>query len=113
MIFNDVAYAMAPPPGGGETSVFETIMGFAPMIIIIVIFYLLVFRPQQKKQAETRQMIENIKEGDNILTVGGLYGTVVRIKDEVLTVQVADGVKIKINRNYVAGLKNTEVEKPS
>lgn len=112
MIFSDVAYAMAPPPGT-EASPIEAIMGFAPMILILVIFYFLVFRPQQKKQADVRKMIDGLKEGDNVLTTGGMYGTVVKIKDEVLTLQVGEDVRIKVNRNYVAGLKDSEAEKPS
>jgi len=95
---------MSPPPGA-QPSGFDMIMGFAPMIALFVIFYFLLIRPQQKKKQETDNMIKNLREGDNVLTSGGLYGTIIKVKDEVLTLQVADNVKIKVNRNYVASLK--------
>jgi len=99
-----VAYAMAPPPGA-EPGPLDAIMSFAPLIILVVIFYFFLFRPQQKKRQETQEMISSIKEGDNILTSGGIYGTVVKVKEDTLTLQVADNVKIKINRNYVSSRK--------
>jgi preprotein translocase subunit YajC len=99
-----VAFAMAPPPGA-ETGSLDIIMSFAPLIILAVIFYFFLFRPQQKKRQDTDNMIKNLKEGDNVLTTGGIYGTIVKIKDEILTLQVSDNVKIKLNRHYVASLK--------
>ena len=105
-IFDGVAYAMAPPPGATDVGIFETIMNFAPLILLVAIFYFLIFRPQQKKQKDVRKMIENLKEGDSVLTQGGIYGTISKIKDDVLTLQVADGVKIKVSRSYVVGLKS-------
>jgi preprotein translocase subunit YajC len=51
-------------------------------------------------------MLDNLKEGDSILTQGGLYGTIVKIKEDVATIQIADGVKVKINRAYIVGLKS-------
>lgn len=104
-IFGGVAYAMAPPPGA-EVTTFDTIMSFAPLVLLVAIFYFLLFRPQQKKQQDTRKMVENLKEGDSILTTGGVYGTISKIKDDVLTLQVAEGVKVKVNRAYVVGLKS-------
>lgn len=95
---------MAPPPGA-DVTMFDTMMSFAPLVLLVAIFYFLLFRPQQKKQQDARKMIENLKEGDSILTTGGVYGTISKIKDDVLTLQVAEGVKIKVNRAYVVGLK--------
>lgn len=99
-----IAFAMGPPPGtqGGS---FDTFMGFVPIIAIFVIFYFLLIRPQHKKQKDHQDMLNSLKEGDNILTSGGLYGTVVKIKDNVLTVQIAENIKVKIDRGYVATLK--------
>lgn len=104
-IFGGVAYAMAPPPGA-EVTTFDTIMSFAPLVLLVAIFYFLLFRPQQKKQQDTRKMIEGLKEGDSVLTQGGVYGTISKMKDDVLTLQVAEGVKLKVNRAYVVGLKS-------
>jgi preprotein translocase subunit YajC len=104
-MFVGTAYAIAAPPGA-EVTTFDTIMSFFPLLILLGIFYFFLFRPQQKKQKETRAMLENLKEGDSIMTQGGIYGTVAKIKDEVITLTVAENVKIKVNRAYVTGLKN-------
>ena len=61
-----------------------------PMILIFVIFYFLLIRPQRKKDKEAKKMLENLKVGDRICTIGGIYGTIVRIKDEVLTIEVGE-----------------------
>ena len=61
-----------------------------PMILIFVVFYFLLIRPQRKKDKEAKQMLESLKVGDRICTIGGIYGTIVRIKDDVLTVEVGE-----------------------
>ena len=63
---------------------------FLPMILIFVIFYFMLIRPQRKKDKEAKQMLENLKVGDRICTIGGIYGTIVRIKDDVLTIEVGE-----------------------
>lgn len=103
-MFSGTAYAMAPPPGS-EPSGFDMVMSFAPLIILVFIFYFLIIRPQNKKQQETKEMIGNLKEGDNIMTSGGLMGTITKVKDDIITLKVAEDVKVKINKTYVASLK--------
>ena len=61
-----------------------------PMILIFVVFYFMLIRPQRKKDKEAKQMLENLKVGDRICTIGGIYGTIVRIKDQVLTIEVGE-----------------------
>ena len=63
---------------------------FLPMILIFVVFYFMLIRPQRKKDKEAKKMLENLKVGDRICTIGGIYGTIVRIKDEVLTIEVGE-----------------------
>ena len=63
---------------------------FLPMILIFIIFYFMLIRPQRKKDKEAKQMLENLKVGDRICTIGGIYGTIVRIKDQVLTIEVGE-----------------------
>jgi len=63
---------------------------FLPMILIFVIFYFMLIRPQRKKDKEAKQMLENLKVGDRICTIGGIYGTIIRIKDQVLTIEVGE-----------------------
>lgn len=63
---------------------------FLPMILIFVIFYFMLIRPQRKKDKEAKAMLENLKVGDRICTIGGIYGSIVRIKDDVLTIEVGE-----------------------
>ena len=63
---------------------------FLPMILIFVIFYFMLIRPQRKKDKEAKKMLENLKVSDRICTIGGIYGTIVRIKDQVLTIEVGE-----------------------
>lgn len=98
----DVAYAMAPPGGQGGDA--NALMGFLPMILIFVVFYLLLIRPQQKKAKEHRRLLENLKKGDSIITQGGLYGKVVNVQDQVLTVEIAPKIQVRVSRSHVAGL---------
>ena len=71
---------------------------------MFVIFYLLLIRPQQKKAKEHREMINQIKKGDRIITSGGIHGRVTAVGDTTMTLEIADKVRIKLNRSNVAGL---------
>ena len=61
-----------------------------PMILIFVVFYFMLIRPQRKKDKEAKAMLDGLKVGDRICTIGGIYGTIVRIKDQVLTIEVGE-----------------------
>ena len=63
---------------------------FLPMILIFVIFYFMLIRPQRKKDKEAKAMLDGLKVSDRICTIGGIYGTIVRIKDQVLTIEVGE-----------------------
>lgn len=94
-------YAMMGAPDGGQANPFFSLM---PFLLIILIMYLLILRPQMKRQREHRMMLESIKKGDRILTTGGILGTVVGIreKDDVLIVKIAENVKVEMSRSAVA-----------
>lgn len=77
-----------------------------PMIMMFAIFYFILIRPQQKKQKETQRMLDDLKEGDQVVTLSGIHGSVKKIKDDVVMLQIADNVKIKINRTSIAALKS-------
>ncbi|HEX9626743.1 MAG TPA: preprotein translocase subunit YajC [Acidiferrobacterales bacterium] len=89
--------APAGPPGGG-------LMGFLPLIIIFVIFYFLLIRPQSKRAKEHRAMIAALNKGDEIVTNGGVLGRVTDVGDSFVTVEIADGVAVKVQRQAVAAL---------
>ena len=77
-----------------EMSAGATFIAYAvqlvPMILIFVVFYFVLIRPQRKKDREAKAMLDNLKVGDRICTIGGIYGTIVKIKDDVLTVEVGE-----------------------
>ena len=77
-----------------EMSAGATFIAYAvqlvPMILIFVVFYFVLISPQRKKDKEAKAMLDNLKVGDRICTIGGIYGTIVKIKDDVLTVEVGE-----------------------
>jgi len=95
------ALAQSPVPGG--TANFLT--SFAPFLLIFVFFYLLLIRPQQKRQKAHRLMLEALKKGDKVVTNGGLMGTVAAVTKDVVTLQVADNVRLKVVRTEIMGLQ--------
>jgi preprotein translocase subunit YajC len=77
---------------------------FIPLVLMFVIFYFLLIRPQQKRSKEHRTLIANLKKGDRIITSGGLHGRVTGMDETILTVEIADKVRVKLNRANVAGV---------
>ena len=106
----DLAYAMGTAPGGGGGSGSQ-IWSFLPIIFIFVIFYFLLIRPQQKQKKEHQNLLSNLKEGDNVLTSGGIYGRVTGIKDDKITVEISDKFRVKVNRGHIAGVVKQDVLK--
>lgn len=98
--------AMAAPPGGtgagGQGSWMATL---APLAIIFAIFYLLMIRPQQKQQKKVREMLAAVKKGDRVITRGGMLGVVHGIADNIVTLEIADNIKVKFNRDAIAGVQ--------
>ena len=83
----------------------ESIGAFLPLILIFGVFYLLLIRPQQKKVKQHREMLNNLRRGDKIITSGGIIGTINKVADNrELTLEVADNVEIKIASGMVADL---------
>jgi preprotein translocase subunit YajC len=98
----DVAYAMGAPGGQGGDA--NALMGFLPMILIFAVFYLLLIRPQQKKAKDHKVMLESLKKGDTIITQGGIHGKITAVSDQVLTVEIAPKVQVKVSRGLVSGV---------
>ncbi len=97
----NLAYAQG---AAGGTEAGSPLMSFVvPMILMVVIFYFLLIRPQQKKAKEHKALLDNLREGDQIITSGGIIGTIVNIDDQIVNMEIADRVRIKIARPYIAG----------
>jgi len=100
----DLAFAMAPPPDGADSGG-GLLALLPPMIMMFMIFYFVLIRPQKKKQDEARKMVEELKEGDTVVTLSGIHGTVKKLKEDTVMLQIADNVRIKINRSSIGTKK--------
>ncbi|MFD1794395.1 preprotein translocase subunit YajC [Paracoccus aurantiacus] len=97
-MFVTPAYAQAAGGAGGAAAITQ----FVPLILIFVIMYFLILRPQQKRMKEHRNMVSALKRGDQVVTQGGLIGKVTDVKDEEVTVEIAQGVKVRVVRGTIA-----------
>lgn len=101
-LFN-VAYALGAGGGGAAGGGGGGgLAAFVPLILMFVIFYFLLIRPQQKKQKVHREMLGNLKKGDQIITSGGLYGKITGITDTMITLEIADRVRVKVARSFIS-----------
>lgn len=76
-----------------------------PLILIMVIFYFLMIMPAQRRQKKVTEMLKNLKNGDKVITSGGIYGTIVGLEDDAIQLRIAEQVKVKVSRSAVAGLQ--------
>ncbi len=81
---------------------------FLPLIIIFAVFYFVLIRPQQMQQKKRREMLEALKKGDKVITVGGVHGEITSIHDDDLTVRIADKVEIRMTRAGISRVKGQE-----
>ena len=84
---------------------------FIVMGLIFVIFYFLIIKPQKQKEVEHQKMLQALNKNDEIVTIGGIYGTIVNVKDTSVVLRVADNVKIEVQKNAIAGLKKAPTDK--
>jgi len=101
------AYAMGPAGTGQAGAQPSTMMSMLPILLIFVIFYFLLIRPQQKKQQEHLEMIKRVKKNDEVITNGGIHGTIINVKDNSFVLRIDDNCKIEVQKNSVAVLKKT------
>ena len=92
------AYAQSAAGGG------DPLMTFLPLILIFVVFYFLLIRPQQKRQKEHRAMVEGLQSGDEVVTAGGVLGKVTAVGDQFVSVEVANGVVLRVQRHTVGSV---------
>ena len=92
--------AEAAAPAASGAAMFSQ---FVPLILIFVVFYFLLIRPQQKKTKDHQNYLANLKRGDKVITGGGIYGQITGLTDNVVTLEVAEGVRIKVSRSAILG----------
>jgi preprotein translocase subunit YajC len=97
------AAVAAPAPAGG---------GSLPLLLpllLIPVLYLMLFRPQQKRQKQWQEMLSTLKTGDRVTTAGGLRGTILNIKDDAIVIRVApDNIKLEVAKNAIASVTTQE-----
>lgn len=97
-----LAYAMGSGGTGGGGG--GGLGAFVPLILMFAIFYFLLIRPQQKKAKQHKAMLSSVKKGDRVVSAGGLHGVVTGITDEVVTMEIAPKVRVKVSRGSIAGV---------
>ena len=103
--------AMAAPEASGAAGSTGSMMTtFVTFGLIIVIFYFLIIRPQKKRDRETKEMLAAIKKGDKVVSIGGIHGTVVAVKETTIVVKVDDNTRIEFSRNAISSIVNRKAE---
>ncbi len=97
-----LAFAMGTPPGGAAGGGQSPIASLIPLVLMFAIFYFLLIRPQQKKAKEHRAMMDSLKKGDQVVTAGGIHGKIIAVEEAVVTLEIATGVNIKVNKGHIA-----------
>ena len=98
MIISD-AFAQAAPAGGDAG-----FMGLLPIVLMFVLLYFLMIRPQMKRAKEQKQMIEALQKGDEVVTVGGVVGRIAEMRDAYVSLEIAPGIEISVQRSAVQTL---------
>jgi preprotein translocase subunit YajC len=103
----DWVIAMSPPPsqGGGQQGPGMLLSFVIPMVFVGLIFYFVLIKPQKKQHQEVQKMRDSLEEGASIITTGGIHGVVKKVKDDIVTLQIADNVRIKVNRTSIGTIK--------
>ncbi len=109
-MFPEIVYAMGQAPSGAQGGQGNPIMAFLPLIIIFLIFYFLLIRPQQKKQKQHQEFLQSLKKGDEVITSGGIIGRVVQISDNIVSLEVAPNVVIRVAKSQIAGRPTAETK---
>ena len=101
---------MAPTPAQGQQP--NLLLQTAPLIFLVFVFYFLLIRPARKRQKQVQQMLDKLKNGDKVVTSGGLLGTVVGIDRNVIQLRIADKIKVDVTRSSIVGLQDQEGAAP-
>jgi len=80
----------------------QFLQGSWPLILMAVVFYFILWRPQKKEQKRRADFLSNLKKGDKIVTIGGLYGVIIRLNDKTATIQIADKIEVDVARSAVS-----------
>lgn len=99
-----ISNAYAQTAGAADPGIMGSLTTFAPLILMFVVMYFLMIRPQQKRQKELRTMMDALAKGDEVITVGGVLGRVIKVTDTYVTIEVAQGTELVVQKNAVTAL---------
>jgi len=99
-----LAHAMGTGGQGAGGQQAGGLAPFIPLLLMLAIFYFLLIRPQQKKQKEHKSMLASLQRGDTVVTQGGIHGRVTGLTESVVTLEIAEKVRIKVQRGYISAL---------
>ena len=100
---NDLPFFLLFGAPGGEGGA-GGMLGFLPFILIFVIFYFFLIRPQRKRQKETQKMLDELKKGDRVVTIGGCHGVIQTVREKTVIVKVDENTKLEFNRSAIASV---------
>jgi preprotein translocase subunit YajC len=100
----DIAFAQTAPGVGSPSQ----LISFLPLVLVFIIFYFLLIRPQQKKSKEHQHMLGKLKKNDEVMTSGGIYGKVTALTDNIVTLEIAPNVRIRVNRPQISAVLTGE-----
>jgi preprotein translocase subunit YajC len=109
-VFMNFLFAQGQQTGTPQSNPLVTLL---PLLLMIVVFYFLLILPQQRKQKQHQKLLESIKKGDRVITTSGIYGTVNNVKDRIVNLVIADGVKVDFDKGYILSKINTAADSES
>lgn len=105
MWFEGIAWAAGPP---APQSMFDTLVAnpLVPLAMVVAVFYFVILRPQTKKASEHQTMLKGLKRNDEIVTTGGLIGRIAELSDNVVTMEIAPGVRVRVERSQITAISS-------
>jgi preprotein translocase subunit YajC len=100
-VFISEAFAQAAPGAGAAESPFGSLGSMLPLVLMFVVLYFVMIRPQMKRQKEAKALIDALAKGDEVVTTGGMLGKISKIGETYLSVEIANGVEIQVQRGSV------------
>ena len=100
-MFISSAFAQTAPAAAGGGDMLSSLGSMLPLVLMFVVLYFVMIRPQMKRQKEARAMIEALAKGDEVATSGGLLGKITQIGEQYLTIEIAKGVEVQVQRSAV------------
>ena len=111
-MFSTPAFAQAAG-AAAPSGLTQTLIGFAPMLLVLAIFWFLVFRPQQRKAADHRAKLNAVKKGDNVVTGGGIIGKAIKVDGDIVEIEIATNVRIKAYKATLSDVTPFGSSKPA